>query len=154
MTAVYEYGPRGDMPACRLTWYQGTHKPLIWTDGGIPQWDSGVLFVGDNGMLLADYGQHLLLPEEQFADFVRPEPFLEESPGHHQEWVVACKTGSPTGSPFSYAGLLTEANHLGNVAYRAGQKLEWDHATMQITNAPAANRFIGRPPRAGWELPG
>jgi predicted dehydrogenase len=154
MTAVYEYGQRGEMPACRLTWCQGTHKPQIWTDGGIPQWDSGVLFVGDNGMLLSDYGQHLLLPEEQFADFVRPEPFLEESPGHHQEWVNACKTGSPTGSPFSYAGLLTEANHLGNVAHRAGQKIEWDHASMLVTNVPAANQFIGREPRAGWALPG
>ena len=63
MRAVYEYGPRGDMPAVQLTWYQGEDKPEIWKTGGIPQWDSGVLFVGSEGrMLMSNYGQHVLLP--------------------------------------------------------------------------------------------
>ncbi len=154
MSAVYEYGQRGDLPPCKLSWYQGSHKPQIWQDGGIPQWGNGVLFIGDDGMLLSDYGQHVLLPEEKFEGFQRPEQFIPDSPGHHQEWVIACKTGSPTGSPFSYAGLLTEANHLGNVAFRAGQKLEWDHSSMQVTNCPEANQFLGRVPREGWTLPG
>ena len=43
---VYEYGPRGAMPAVRLTWHQGENKPDIWRKGGIPHWDSGVLFIG------------------------------------------------------------------------------------------------------------
>ena len=42
------------------------------------KWDSGVLFVGDKGMLLSDYGKHVLLPEKEFADFKRPEPFDPE----------------------------------------------------------------------------
>ncbi len=40
--------------------------------------------------------------------------------------VVGMQDGSPTSSPFSYAGPLTEANHLGNVAFRAGGKILWD----------------------------
>ncbi len=152
MSAVYEYNARGNMPACTLTWYQGDHKPEIWKNGGIPQWDSGVLFVGDDGMLLSDYGKHVLLPEEKFEDFKRPEQFIENSPGHHEEWLIACKEGTPTGSPFSYAGPLTEANHLGNVAFRAGQKIEWDAANLKITNVADANKFLGREPRTGWSL--
>ena len=152
MTAVYQYGPRGDMPACQLTWYQGTHKPQAWKDKIIPQWNSGVLFVGSRGMLLSDYGKHVLLPEEQFKDFKAPEPFIPDSPGQHQEWVNACQTGLATASPFSYAGPLTEANHLGNVAYRAGGKIEWESASMRITNNEAANRFVSRQPRAPWKL--
>lgn len=152
MTAVYEYGPRGKHPACTLTWYQGTHKPKLWLDGGIPQWGNGVLFVGDKGMLLSDYNKHMLLPEDQYKDFVRPEPFIPDSPGQHQEWLNAIKTGGPTSSPFSYAGPLTEANHLGNVAFRAGQKIEWDRVNLKIPNCPAAERFLTREPRAGWSL--
>jgi len=152
MTAVYEYGPRGEMPACTVTWYQGTHKPQIWKDGGIPQWGNGVLFIGDKGMLLSDYGKHVLLPEDQFRDFKRPEPFIPDSPGQHEEWLIACKTGAPTSSPFSYAGPLTEANHLGNVAYRAGKKLEWDAKAMKAVNCPEADRFLSREPRKGWSL--
>lgn len=152
MTATYEYGPREEMPACRVNWYQGTHKPEIWESGEIPQWGNGVLFIGDDGMLLSDYGKHVLLPEENFADFQRPAPFIPDSPGHHAEWLLACKTGSPTGSPFSYAGPLTEANHLGNVAYRAGKKLEWDAANLVATNCPEADQFLRRTPRSGWSL--
>jgi hypothetical protein len=152
MTSVYEYGQRGDLPPCTLTWYQGTHKPEIWKAGGIPQWNNGMLFIGEKGMILVDYAKHVLLPEAQFRDFQPPEPYLPESPGHHEEWLIACKTGAPTGSPFSYAGPLTEANHLGNVAFRAGHKIEWDSQKLQITNDPDANQFLTRDPRSGWSL--
>jgi predicted dehydrogenase len=152
MTAVYEFGARGDMGPCKLSWYQGTHKPQIWKDNGIPQWGSGILFVGDKGMVLSDYSKHLLLPEEQFKDFVRPEPFIPDSPGQHQEWLDAIRNGTPTGSPFSYAGLLTITNHLGNVAYRCGQKLEWDAKQLKASNCAQADAFIRRTPRPGWSL--
>jgi predicted dehydrogenase len=152
MKAHYEYGPRGELPACTLTWYQGTYKPKIWEDKGIPQFGSGVLFVGEKGMLLSDYGKHVLLPEQDFKDFEGPEPFLPASPGQHEEWLIACKTGKPTGSPFSYAGPLSEANHLGNVAFRAGKKIQWDSDNLLVTNCPEANQFISREPRKGWSL--
>jgi hypothetical protein len=50
--------------------------------------------------------------------------------------------------------LLTEANHLGNVAYRTGQKILWDTAAMRVTNTRKADQFIRREPRAGWKLEG
>src|SRR5688572_28515720 len=118
MTASYQYGPRGDMPAVRLTWYQGEEKPELLKGGLIPNWNSGVLFVGSKGMLLSDYGKHVLLPEEKFADVQKPPQTILESLGHHKEWIHACKTGAPTTCSFDYSGPLTEANHLGNVAYR------------------------------------
>lgn len=152
MQATYEYGARGDMPPVRLTWYQGENKPQLWKDAAIPQWGDGVLFVGDKGQLLSSYTKHVLLPEKQFADFKRPEPSIPASPGHHAEWLQACKTGAPTTCNFEYSGWLTEANHLGNVAYRAGKKLEWDAAAMRATNCPEADRFIRREYRSGWTL--
>jgi hypothetical protein len=82
-------------------------------------------------MLLSDYGKHVLLPEKDFADFKRPEKTIADSIGHHAEWVRACKTGEATTCPFSYSGLLTEANHLGNVAYRVGKRIEWDAKELQ-----------------------
>ena len=102
-------------------------------------------------MLLADYSKYVLLPEKDFADFVRPKQFIADSPGHHAEWVAACKNGTPTGSPFSYAGPLSEANHLGNVAYRVGKKLEWDAENLKAANAPEAAPLIKREYRKGWE---
>ena len=152
MSAVYEYGARGDLPPAKHFWYQGTHKPTIWKEKGIPQWASGTLFVGDKGMLLADYRKHVLLPEEDFENLQPPPQFAGNSPGHHQEWINACKGDGTTGSPFSYAGPLTEANHLGNVAYRIGKKIHWDTKNLRITNTDG-ERFLRRMnPRAGWSL--
>ncbi|MCO8124037.1 Gfo/Idh/MocA family oxidoreductase [Stieleria sp. TO1_6] len=152
MKAVYEYGARGDRPALQLTWYQGTEKPLAWSSGQIPQWPSGVLFVGSKGMLLSDYNKNLLLPEQQFADFEAPKPFVPDSPGQHEQWVLTCQGQGKTASPFSYAGPLTEANHLGNVAFRVGEKIRWDAAGMRCIDCPTADPFIRREPRSGWSL--
>jgi hypothetical protein len=152
MHVAYTYGPRGDLPAVELTWYQGEDRPERWTRGEIPKWDSGVLFVGSKGMLLADYGKYKLLPEKEFADYKAPEPFLTRPSSHHAEWIDACKTGSPTASNFDYAGHLTEANHLGNVAYRTGKPLEWDPARLEAPNATEAERFLRREYRKGWTL--
>ncbi|HUE72111.1 MAG TPA: gfo/Idh/MocA family oxidoreductase, partial [Pirellulaceae bacterium] len=152
MQATYEFGPRGEMPAVKLTWYQGVNKPALWTEKKIPQWGSGVLFVGDKGMLLSDYGKHVLLPEKDFADFQRPEPFIPKSLGHHAEWIHAAKTGEPTTCNFEYAGWLTEANHLGSIAYRLGKKLVWDAENLEATNCPEAAPLVKREYREGWKL--
>jgi hypothetical protein len=152
MLARYTYGARGDMPPVAVTWYQGTRKPAAYTEGRIPQWGTAILFVGDKGMLLADYGKYLLLPEEKFKGFEPPAPFIEPSPGHFEEWLVACKTGKPTGSNFDYAAALTIANHLGNVAYRVGKRLEWDPVGLRAKNAPEADALIRKPHHNGWKL--
>jgi predicted dehydrogenase len=152
MQATYQYPAREGMPAVRLTWYQGTNKPALWTEGKIPKWGDGVLFVGDKGMLLSSYFQHLLLPKEKFADFKRPKPFIAKSLGHHAEWIDACKTGKPTTCNFEYAGWLTEANHLGNVAFRVGKLIEWDSKSMKAKGCTEADAHIRRDYRKGWKL--
>ena len=112
--------------------------------------DRSCVFIGDKGMLL---GNGKLLPEERFKDFQTPPETLPRSPGHWVEWVNYAKGNGPVpGSNFQYSGWTTEANHLGNVAYRTGKKIEWDYQNMRATNAPEAAPFIKRPEyRKGWD---
>ncbi|MGB7327941.1 MAG: Gfo/Idh/MocA family oxidoreductase [Rubripirellula sp.] len=152
MKAVYQYEARGDRGQVQLNWYQGAVKPDLWNAGEIPQWKSGMLFVGSKGMILSDYSKHMLLPENEFAEFVAPEPTIASSIGHHEEWIAACRGDGTTGSPFSYAGPLTEANHLGSVAFRVGKKISWNAKNMRCVDCPEADRFIRREPRDGWSL--
>lgn len=153
----YEYPARGDQPPMRLNWYDGGKKPEILetlkrADGSRVDWGSGQLFIGDKGMIISDYGRHLLLPEDRFTDYQRPEPSIPRSIGHHQEWINACKTGGATTCNFDYSGALTEAVLLGTVAYRSGQALEWDAKNLKATNAPDAERFVHKEYRKGWTL--
>jgi len=71
---------------------------------------------------------------------------------HYQDWIRGCKGGPKPLSNFDYAGPLTEAILLGNVAALAGQKLEWDGPNMKVTNTTAADKFLRRTYRDGWTL--
>jgi len=154
LIVLYQYPARGSQPPVKLTWYHGGKQPPpgVLSPELAGKWRSGVLFVGRKGMLLADYGRRLLLPEADFAGFVPPAPFIADSIGHHAEWVRACKTGGATTCNFDYSGPLTETVLLGNVAYRAGSKIEWDSEQLRAKNCPAATEFIEHHYRAGWQL--
>ena len=150
--ARQEYPARGDLPPVTLTWYNGGGYPALVKENKVPQWSSAVLFIGSDGMLIADYNQHQLLPEEKFADFKRPDPFIPDSIGHHREWIEACKTGGQTTCNFDYSGALTEAALLCNVALRTGRKLTWDARNLKAIGCPEADKFIRREYRKGWTL--
>ena len=153
LTVRYEFPARGDLPPVKFTWYDGKDNgPPVLKESGLPEWGSGVLFVGSEGMLLADYTRRQLYPEAKFAEYQPPEQTIPASIGHHAEWIEACKTGGPTTCNFNYSGALSEAVLLGNVAYRAGAKLEWDAKALKATNCPAADKYLRREYRQGWEL--
>jgi len=147
----YEFPARDNMPPVTLTWSHGRQAPPVFAEQKLPGWAWGV-FVGDEGMLLASYPKRMLWPESKFADFQPPEPTIPDSIGHHQEWIQACKTGSPTTCNFDYSGAVTETVLLGNIAYRVGKKLEWDGAGMKFPNCPEAEQYLKRDYRKGWTL--
>jgi len=148
----YEYPARGDLPPVKMTWYQGGKRPHYFAEGKMPEWGDGVLFVGEKGMMIADYNRYVLLPEKEFADYKPPAPFIPDSIGHHKEWIEACKNGGKTTCDFSYSGPLAESVLLGNVAYRSGKKIVWDGEKGTIANAPEARKFLSQPYRKGWTL--
>jgi len=152
MVITWDHPAVEDRPALKLTWYDGIQRPPSPPGHDLNKWGLGVLFVGDKGMLLADYGKNILLPEDKFKDFKRPEPWIKPSPGHHKEWIDACKTGSPTLCNFDYSGLLVEHNLLGNVAYRVGKKVQWDPVGLKAVGCPEADQYIRRKYREGWTL--
>jgi hypothetical protein len=141
-----------------LTWYDGGKKPPSELVGGAEIPGNGTILVGEQGTMFVTghYGYpYQLQPEKQFADYQPPEITLPRAGGeHHGEWIAACKAGQPSKamSNFAYSTRLTEMVLLGNLAVRAGQKVEWDAAKMQVTNDPSANRFVQRKYREGWSL--
>ncbi len=150
----YLYPARREQPPVTLTWYHGGKQPSpsVLSPGLAAKWKRGVLFVGTKGSLLSDYNRHVLLPEEQFAGFVPSAPSIPDSIGHHAEWIRACKTGDPTTCHFDYSGPLTETVLLGNVAYRARTRIEWDSEHLKAKGCPSADEFIQHHYRSGWKI--
>jgi len=159
-TVHYQFAARGDMPAVKLHWYDGGLLPArpdeLEPDRPLDPED-GIIFVGDKGKILVrGWGGETphLIPESKHRETTFPPKTLPRSVGHHQEWILACKTGSSTESNFSsFAGPLTEAVLLGSVAIRMnGEELLWDSPSMKISNSPEAEQLLHYKYRDGWTL--
>jgi predicted dehydrogenase len=145
----FEFPARGDLPPVKLHWLSGGGEPPRPKELEKGRRMSGDLWIGDNGILMG----HRLVPETRMRKYGRPPEVLARSPGHDQEFVNACRGGSPAGSDFvAHSGLLTEACLLGNIALRTGKKLAWDGPNFKITNDESANRLLHRQYREGWML--
>ncbi len=156
----YAFPARGSAPALTLWWYEGKRDgKLVWPPQelfhGEKISNSGALVVGSKGTLYSsnDYGgNRKLLPKKNFEGYQPPPETLPRSPGHHNEWIQACKGGPKAMSNFDYAGPLTEFILLGNVAMKVGKKILWDAKACKVTNAPEAASLIKREYRKGWKL--
>jgi predicted dehydrogenase len=156
---TYEFPARGDLAPVRLHWYDGGMRPArpVELEDGRRLGTNGALYVGDKGKIL----DGRLIPEARQKEFGRPPKTLERSPGHHQEWINACKGGKPAGSNFpDHAGLLAQVVLMGNIALRPalkdrklfGTKLLWDAKEFKFTNIPEANKYLTKEYREGWAL--
>jgi len=152
---TYEFPARGERPPAKLVWYDGKQKPPrppeLEPERNLG--DNGSLFVGEKGAILLDQAPRLL-PEAKMKEYKRPDPSIPRVPkdDHHEDWFLACKGGRPACSNFDFAGPLTEAALVGNLAIRFGKRIEWDGPAMKATNAPEAAPLVRREYRKGWTL--
>ena len=79
---------------------------------------NGVLYVGSKGKMF--HSSHGGMPEVlpvSLAEAAKQVPkTIARSPGHYEEWLLACKGGPRPVSNFDYAGPLTEIVLIGVLA--------------------------------------
>ncbi len=151
----FEFGPRGSLPPVTVTWYQGGLYP--WRPAELEQGrrlpDQGGLYIGQTGTIMATHmAGPRLIPESKMKEFRRPPQTLPRGRDHYAEFILACRGKAKTLASFDYSGPMTETVLLGNVATRAGTKIDWDSAAFKVTNLPSANAFLQRQYRDGWTL--
>jgi predicted dehydrogenase len=159
----YDFPSRGTMPPVELTWYDGGLLPErpeeLEPDRMMGDGKCGAIFIGDKGKIMCGtYGDSpRIIPETAMRGYKRPAKTIERIPGgsegHEQDWIRACKTGTPACSSFDYAGPFTEMILAGNIALRfPGKRLHWDGANMKVKDIPEADEFFHRKYRQGWSL--
>ena len=153
----YQFPAQGVKPAVKWNWYDGGMTPprLPQLEEGRNLPDNGTLVVGSKATVFADtyYASVRLVPEtamQELAPSLPAKTLPRIVGGHFNEWVGACKGGTPAGSNFDHASRITETVLLSNVAVRARRHIEWDSAAMKVTNYPTANEFITKQYRTGF----
>jgi predicted dehydrogenase len=165
-TTYYEFPARGNMPAVKLTWYDGGLLPPKTPDLGEDRMnpDGGLMYVGTKGKLVQDtYGaEPRLYPANHPASKTPPPAKLPRiaHEEHEMNWVETIKGQAEISSPFEYAAPLTEVMLLGIVALRARTKIHYDGANMKITNNVTTaeqpwegEQLLRREYRPGFGLP-
>jgi len=147
---TYDFPARDGMPPVRLHWYDGGLKPPrpAELEEGRELPGEGNLYVGEKGMILGTK----IIPEAKMKAYKLPPKTLKRRSGTWGEWVEAIRGGEPPSCNFDWASILTEAVLLGNIAIRAGKKLDWDADNMRFTNDESANKYVKESYRAGWSL--
>jgi hypothetical protein len=155
MVVDFQFPARGELPPVKLTLYTGGRHPSeeVLRGDAMTKW--GALLDGERGALFSDCPwntRYALLPNAEFEGFQGPERTLPRGPGHHGEWIEACKGRGETFSSFAVGGPLTELIQLANVAATVGEPLEYDTLSGQVPNHPAASELLHREYREGWSL--
>jgi len=144
----------------RVHWYQGgmmPRSPKGYID--LNKIGHGAMFKGTKGYIVCDYDSRIILPFGKNADLTyydkRPKNEIIPPLGHFQEeWTRACKTDLKTHCDFEYGGNAIEMMLLGLVAYRVGEKIEYDGKRGRVTNNAKANELLSRRLRPGWTMNG
>lgn len=154
---TYDFPAWGTHPPVRMTWYEGGLMPPTPAEipAGRKLHDNGVLYVGSKGKM--HHSSHGGMPEvwpvELQEEAKKIAASIPRSPGHYEEWLLACKGGPKPVSNFNYSGPLTEIVLLGVLAQRApGIPLHWDSDNLKVKNSPELNEFVHADYRKGWEL--
>lgn len=146
---------RAGLPPVSVTVHSGGKRPEPEVLRGEAMTDWGSLLVGQRGAIFSSCPWNTrfdLLPKQDFAGFTGPEPSLPRGPGHHAEWIEACKGRGQTFAGFDIGGPLTEIVQLANVAAVVGQPFQYDTLSGQVLDNETASRLLHREFRDGWSL--
>ncbi len=139
------------------TWMDGGKKPDVALSAHLPKElelpPSGSMIIGEEGTLIIPHvGPPHLYPLDKFKDYPKPK---FEPKDHYHEFVEAALGNGKAGANFDFAGPLTEAVLLGNVANRfPGKTLEWNAEKLTFVNDREATEYLQRRYRSGWHVRG
>ena len=161
----FKFAAQGNRPPLYLYWYDGGMRPftpeeLEMDKKSMPA--AGTMFVGDKGIILGNQ----LIPEKKMREYREAKNITQQEAKRggsgDNDWIQAFKGGKASAGNFQNAAACSEAIALAGIAIRYSRKyfnenrttppLEWDAQNMKITNIPAANEYLTREYRKGWEL--
>jgi predicted dehydrogenase len=143
--ATFEFpsGP-GGASGCTLVW---EHR--VWEKAGPEDQSYGISLHGDKGTLLFKGDGW----EVRGGDGSREKPGSNIVAAHVKNFLECVRENKVPNADIETGHKSTRLCHLGNIAYRTGKTLYFDAETETFRDDPAANKFLAREYRKGFELP-
>ncbi len=111
----------------------------------------GVTFRGTEGWARANRGNHQVFPESLKETVISPsEIHLYKSDDHFRNFIDCVYSRKETIAPAEIGHRSITMSHLGNIAMKLQQDLDWDPITEQFINNEAANGMLHRKMREPW----
>jgi predicted dehydrogenase len=121
--------------------------------GGYDKVLPGVKWIGEGGWLWVDRNGMDARPRQTLFSRIRPDEIhLEESPGHHRQFLDCVKSRGRTIAPPDVALRSTVPGYLGLISILTGTKIRWDPDNQKIVDNSAAERLLSRSLRSPWRL--
>lgn len=119
----------------------------------------GIQFYGTNGTLFVDREGYSVFPEMQSEegyqvgkmDMIKSGS-SEQHRAHVNNFLECIKSRKLPNSDIEIGHHSTVLSHLGNIALRTKERIEWDAKNERVTNHPEANKLLSREYRAPWRL--
>ena len=160
-----------ETPDTLQTVFEFDQFSILWEhatgiDGGNYGRNHGIAFIGNMGTLVLNRDGWEVIPEKEFQgwgkegiDRMERIP-LKVSDGvngldlHTQNFIEAVKTrdSSVLNAPIQVGYDTAVVSHMGNVAYKNGNRIYWDEEKNSFTEEDA-NQFLNATYHNGWKLP-
>ncbi|MFS4416734.1 Gfo/Idh/MocA family protein [Maribacter sp. 2307ULW6-5] len=130
-------------------------------DGGNYGRNHGIAFIGNNGTLVLDRQGWEVIPEkggQDGAPKMEAQSFDKGSANgldlHTQNFLNAVKTRDASGltAPIKVGYDAARVSHMGNVAFKTGNRIYWDADAQKFTEE-SANEVALANYQNGWKLP-
>ncbi len=152
-----------ETPDIQQALYNYPKHSMVWECGlnpGIGPYGKGhgVAFVGQKGTLVVDRNGWETMPDTNNAE---KKPFFEgkKQPNygdgldeHVKNFLECIRKGGSLNTPVEIGAKTAIVSEMGNIAYRAGQRIHWDNSTKSFREE-IANSMMKLNYNENWKLP-
>jgi len=152
-----------ETPDTLTTLYEFDKFNMVWDsamgiDNGSYNRDHGIAYIGNNGTLILNRQGWEVIEEKQSGNKVS-KPFVKSSDNglnnHMVNFfsVVRSRKKEELNCSIQDAAHVATVAQMGNLAFRSGQKLSWDHAKHQFTDKQINDKYLLAQYHNGYSLP-
>jgi predicted dehydrogenase len=152
-----------ETPDTQQAIYEFDDFSMIWEhaagiDGGPYGRNHGVAFIGNSGTLVIDRSGWEVISETEDGEELIRDVETTQSDGedllnHMKNFVECIRNRERPAADIAITANTAIVASLGNIAYRTGERIEWDHAARRITNVEHANDLLKTEYRDPYTFP-